>query len=95
MLLSVRHLFYTLEIEGLGDIPPTTIYDTPIDGVSIKRIYLDKNGYANGGRYYYGTGDPLFLVESNEYSAVVRAKSRQGLKKWLHNATKGKIKFLN
>lgn len=49
----------------------------------LRRVYLDRGGYAHKGKEYFGLGDPLYYYESVEHpikSGYVRAHNRNEAK---------------
>jgi hypothetical protein len=49
---------------------------------TLQRVRLDSQGYANGGRHYYGIGLPLWWAMSEDGSADMhfRAPTREAAK---------------
>lgn len=62
----------------------------------LRRVYLDKQGYANKGRYYFGVGNPWYYHESSDgkYHGYFRANNR-GHAKFLITQLHKNARFYN
>lgn len=66
--------------------------------LTVRRVYVNRQGYANRGRDYYGTGAPLFaadvLVPARKRSGEPDGCKTEGLETRAKNAREARVKIL-
>jgi len=71
------------EIRGKARKIMPEFYDDAlgVKPISARRVHVDRQGYVDRGRRYFGTGAPLYRVECSEGEIVwVRAESAKEAK---------------